>query len=376
MRALHRIGAGELPSAPERAGFFAQTRWAAPTIRGCRDLQTKPCGQLYDPAKCNPHILRPGRGTDGDRCDETSLAILLPTPVRRLTVDPHSARVLSLRRRAASTPNSYILTPHLILCDGALRAYRRAVIPCQQSLHHHQNKGRTCAMCRSCHLARPPSRSPSAPSPGQASPVNECREKPQTYIADVISGLPGMGWAISFWYDEETGLDQLTARLQQQLRPVPSALHGTLPWGGLRLRLDRYVRLRAIAQQLGSQFSTCAHQRCPRWLVHCHCPTRWTGSTAESNPGSRSLIHRLCGPFAAHACHPLPSATARAHVALSSSHSFDRRVCRLANGKARPNHYSAFFLHLTTLEQTPWNLTLPIHAQRTSRIASTCNSTS
>lgn len=177
MRALHRIRAGELPSTPVRAGLLALTRRVASTIRRCRGLQAKRCGQLSDYAKCKTHILRPGRGTDVDPRDETSLAILLPIPVRRGIVDSHSARVLSLRRRAAPTPTSYRLTlPHLILCAGALRPYPDALMPCQDSLHHHWNEWWTCAICRSCILARAVSRSPSAPSACQASPVNECRE--------------------------------------------------------------------------------------------------------------------------------------------------------------------------------------------------------
>ncbi|SDH44993.1 hypothetical protein SAMN05216338_1009119 [Bradyrhizobium sp. Rc2d] len=230
MRALHRVRAGELPAPPVRAGLFALTRRAASTIRRCRGLQAKQCGQLSDCAKCKTRILRPGRGTDVDPCDETSHAILLPTPVRRVIVDSHSACVLGLRRRAApSTTSSRLTLPHLILCAGALRPYPDAVMPCQQSLHHYRNEAWTCAICRSCILARAASRSPSAPSACQAWPVNECREKPQTYVADVISGLPGMDWDIIVWHDEETGLDQLTAHLQQQLRPAPSAPYGTLP---------------------------------------------------------------------------------------------------------------------------------------------------
>ncbi|MBB4365362.1 hypothetical protein GGD65_006428 [Bradyrhizobium sp. CIR18] len=359
MRALHRIGAGERPSTPVRAGLFALTRRAPPTIRRCRGLQTKQCGRLSDPAKCKPHIVPPGRGTDVDRCDETSLAILPPAPVRRVIVDSHSARVLSLRRLAASTPISYKLTsPYLVLCAGALRPYPGAVIPSQQSLHHRRNEGGRCAICRTCLLARPPSRSPSAPSPGQASPVNECREKPQTYVADVVSGLPGMGWELIFWHDEETGLDQLTARLQQQLRPAPSALYCILPG-----ETSGYV---SSAMSGGTQPGSSSGRTSrlavisgvPAGWSRYHRPTRWTGSTVETNDGPSTTQFaalysrfRLCGPFAAHACHPLPTATVRARLALCSTHSFYRRVLRLANGKARHNRYSACCLHSTTLEQ-------------------------
>lgn len=242
-------------------------------MRRCRGLQTRQCSQLSDHAKRKPHILRPGRGTDVDRCDETSLAILLPTPARRVIVESHSARVPSLRRRAAPTPTSYRLTPpHLILCAGALRPYPGAVIPYQNSLHHHRNEAWTCAICRSCLSARPPSRSPSAPSPCQAAPGNQCREKPQTYVAEVISGLPGMGWGIFFWHDEEAGLDRLTARTSA----TASSSAKRSVWGsacrGLRLRLDRYVRRQAIPQQFGPHFSTCRHQRCPRWLESLPLP--------------------------------------------------------------------------------------------------------
>ncbi|MBB4372966.1 hypothetical protein GGD63_005781 [Bradyrhizobium sp. cir1] len=359
MRALHRIGAGELPSTPVRAGLFALTRRAPPTIRRCRGLQRKQCGQLSDHAKCKPHILRPGRGNDVDRCDETSLAILLTTPVRRVIVESHSARVLSLRRQAASTPISYRLTlPYLILCAGAVRPYLGAVIPSQQSLHHQGNEGWRCAICRSCLLARPPTRSPSASSPGQATPVNECREKPQTYVADVISGLPGMGWDVIFWHDEETGLDQLTARLQQQLRPAPSALYGTLPGEASSYVWIAMTGGKQSRSSSGRTSRPAVISGVPAGWSHCHCPTRWTGSTVESNdaPSTTQFAafysrFRLCGPFAAHACHPLRSATVRAQLALCSSHSFYRRLCRLANGKAPHNRYSVCCLHSTTLEQ-------------------------
>ncbi len=131
MRAQHRIRAGELPSTPVRAGLFALTRRAASTIRRCRGLQTKQCDQLSDQGKCKRHILRPGRCTDVDRRDETSLATLLPTPIPRVIADSHSAHMHSLRRRAAPTPTSYRLTPRcLILCAGALQPYPDAVIPC------------------------------------------------------------------------------------------------------------------------------------------------------------------------------------------------------------------------------------------------------
>lgn len=356
MRALYRIGAGELPSTSVRAGLFALTRRAPPTIRRSRGVETKQCGQLSDHAKCKPHIRRPRRGTDVDRCDETSLAILLPTPVRLVIVDSHSARVLSLRRRAASTPISYRLRPlYLILCAGALRPYPGAVIPSQQSLHHYRNEGWSCAICRSCLLARPPSRSPSAPSPGQVSPVNECREKPQTHV---ISGLPRMGWELIFWHDEETGLDQLTARLQQQLRPAPSALYCILPGeasGCVRIAMSG-------GKQSGSSSGRTSRpaviSSVPAGWSHSHGSTRWTGSTVESNDGPSTTQlaafysrFRLCGPSAAHACHPLPAANVHARLALCSSHSFYRRVCRLANGKARHNRYSACCLHSITLEQ-------------------------
>jgi hypothetical protein len=229
MRALHRIGPGELPATPVRGGLFALTRRAAPTIRRCRGLQTKQCGQLSDQAKCNPHILRRRRGTDVDPCDETSLAILLPTPVRGVIVDSHSARVLGL----LSGGGFYT---HRLQTDATLSqsmrrpssTISRRGYPFSAILTSPPERG-VDAICRSCLLSRPPSRSQSAPSPGQASPVNECREKPQTYDADVNSRLPGMSWAINVWHDDETGLDQLTARLQQQRRPAPSALCGTLP---------------------------------------------------------------------------------------------------------------------------------------------------
>ncbi|MGY3034153.1 hypothetical protein ACVIIV_003323 [Bradyrhizobium sp. USDA 4354] len=266
MRALHRIPAGQLPSPPVRAGLFALTRRAASTIRRCRGLQTKQCGQPSDCAKCKTDILRPARGTDVDPCDETSLSILLPTPVRRVIVDSHAARVLSLRRRAAPTPTSYKLTPlYLILCAGALRSYPDADIPYPQSLHHYRNEWWTCAICRSCISARPASRSPSAPSACQASPVSECREKPQTYIGDVISGLHAMSWDIILCHDEETGLDQLTAHPQKPLRPAPNALYGFC-WRALRLRLDRHVRRKHPAAVRAALLGLPSSAVCPRWL--------------------------------------------------------------------------------------------------------------
>jgi len=242
MRALHRIKGGELLFTPVRGGLFALTRRAAPTIRRCRGLQTKQCGQLSD----------------------------------------------------------------------------------------------------------------------RASPVNGCRESPQTYVADFISGLPGMGWAIarapagsaiSRRYAKVDSLDQVTAGLQQQLRPAPSALYGTLPGEACG-----YVW---IAMSSEEQSRSSSGRTSPLAVIsdvhagwsHCHCRTRWTSSTAESNACSRSLVDRLCGPFAALACQPLPSATVRAHLALCSSHAFCRRVCRLAKGKARPKRYAARFLDLTTLEK-------------------------
>ncbi|SCB55339.1 hypothetical protein GA0061098_10395 [Bradyrhizobium shewense] len=352
MRALHRIGAGELPSTPVRAGHFALTRRAPPTIRRCRRLQTEQCGQLSDHAKCKPHILRPGRGTDVDRCDGTSLAILLPTPVGRVIVNSHSARVLSLRRRAASIPISYRLTPpYLILCADALRPYPGAVIPSQQSLHHHRNEGWRCAICRSFLLARPPSRIPPAPSPGQTSPVKECREKPQSYVADVVSGLPGMGWDIISWHDEETGLDRLTARPEQQLRPAPSALYGTLP--GVWIALSGGKQSRSSS---GRTSGPAVISGVPAGWSHGPCPTRWTGSTVESNDGpSRTQFaafysrFRLCGPAP---CLPLSPFGDRACAPCLVQQPFvlsPRLPCCERESTTQP--LLSRRLHLTTLEQ-------------------------
>ncbi|MBB4263102.1 hypothetical protein GGD64_007168 [Bradyrhizobium sp. CIR3A] len=356
MRALHRIRAGELPSTPVRAGLLALTKRAASTIRRCRGLQAKQCGELSDYAKCKTHILGPGRGTDVDPRDETDLAILLPTRVRRVIVDSHSARVLSLRRRAAPTPTSYRLTlPHLILCAGALRPYPDALMPCWESLHHHWNERWTCAICRSCILARAASKSPSAPSACQASPVNECREKPQTYVADVISGLPGMDWDIIVWHDEETGLGQLTAHLQQQLRPAPSALYGILPG-----EPSGYVW---IAMSSGKQ-SRSSSVGASRLAVisgvpagWSHCPTRWTGSTVPSNDGPSTPL------FAAF--YPLDSAFAVFWRHVPATLSLRRPCvrtwlaairCSAASAVSRTRKHDTTVtqpaaLHLTTLEQ-------------------------
>ncbi|SFV14742.1 hypothetical protein SAMN05192541_12223 [Bradyrhizobium arachidis] len=224
MRALHRIGAGEPSAKPVQTALFSLTRRAAPTIRRCCGLQTKQCSWLSDHA-----ILRPGRGTDVDRCDATSLAILLPTPYTWCD------RGFSLCSRPQSTSTGGSRT-HFLQTDATLShsmrrpssTISRRGYPFSAILTSPPER-RVDAICRSCLLSRPPSRSRSAPSPGQASPVNECREKPQTCEADVNSGLPGMSWAINVWHDDETGLEQLTARLQQQLRPAPNALCGTLP---------------------------------------------------------------------------------------------------------------------------------------------------
>ncbi len=141
------------------------------------------------------------------------------------------------------------------------------------------------AICRSCLLSRPPSRGRSAPSPGEASPVNECREKPQTCEADVNSGLPGMSWAINVWHDDETGLDRLTARLQQQLRPAPNALCGTLPG-----KASGYVWIAMSGDKqscsVEPQFSTCRHRGVPAGWSYCDC-RRWIGSMVESHDSSQ-----------------------------------------------------------------------------------------
>lgn len=325
---LHRIRRGELPSTPVRAGLFALTSRAAPRIRRCRAFQTK-CGQLPDDGRCTPQVLQTGRGTDVDLCHETGLAIFLPTRVSRVIVGSHSARVLGLRRRAASTPiSNRLASPYGILSAGALRAYPAPVMPSQQSSHHQRNDGRTCANCRSRLLARPPSRSQSTLSPGQASPVDECSEKPQTYVADLISRSPGMGWAVIFWQDEETGLDRLTTRLQQQFRPAPSAFYGTLPG---ECSSHVWIPMSGDAQSRCSSghtsYPTVINGVAAGWS-HCHCPMRWPGSTFESNDASqRSLIDRLCGPsrhmpailFLGGACvHTLPSAAAIRCIATSA----------------------------------------------------------
>lgn len=327
-------------------------------MRRCRGLQTRQCSQLSDHAKRKPHILRPGRGTDVDRCDETSLAILLPTPARRVIVESHSARVPSLRRRAAPTPTSYRLTPpHLILCAGALRPYPGAVIPYQNSLHHHRNEAWTCAICRSCLSARPPSRSPSAPSPCQAAPGNRCREKPQTYVAEVISGLPGMGWGIFFWHDEEAGLDRLTAHLSNSFVQRQALCMGLclsrppVTSGSLCQAASNPAAVRAALLDLPSSAVS------P--LAGVTATARRTGPARRSNQMTghlqrvRSVLYlpfHLCGPFAAHACHPLRSATVRAHFALRSSHSFYRQPAVSRTGKHDKPLLSRC-LHLTTLEQ-------------------------
>jgi len=358
MRALHRVRAGELPAPPVRAGLFALTRRAASTIRRCRGLQAKQCRQLSDCAKCKTRILRPGRGTDVDPCDETSHAILLPTPVRRVIVDSHSACVLGLRRRAAPSPTSSRLTlPHLILCAGALRPYPDAVMPCQRSLHHYRNEWWTCAICRSCILARAASRSPSAPSACQASPVNECREKPQTYVANVISGLPGMDWDIIVWHDEETGLDQLTAHLQQQLRPAPSALYDTLPGepsGYVRIAMSGGKQSRSSS---GGASRLAVISGIPAGWSDCHYPTRWTGSTVQSNDGPSTTL------FAAF--YPVDSAFAVLSRHVPATLSIRRPCvrtllaairCSAASAVSRTGKHDTTVtqpaaLHLTTLEQ-------------------------
>ncbi len=228
MRAPHRIRAGELPCTPVRAGLFALTRRAASTIRRCRGLQTKQCDQLSDQAKCKRHILWPGRCTDVDRLDETSLAILLPTPIRPVIVDSHSARMHSIRRRAAPTPTSYRLTPpYLILCAGALRPYPDAVIPC---------------------LARPPVTSRS---------LCQAASNP---AAVRVSRLDLPSSAVS-------------------------------PLAGVTATAQRAGPARRSNQMMG-------HLQAVR--------------------SAQYRRFRLCGRFAAHACHPLPSATVRAHLALCS----------------------------------------------------------
>ncbi|MGY3396249.1 hypothetical protein ACVWW6_008840 [Bradyrhizobium sp. USDA 3311] len=252
MRALHRTRAGELPSTPVRAGLVALTRRAASTIRRCRGLQAKQYSQLSNYLKCKTHILRPGRGTDVDPCDETSLAILLSAPVRRVIVDSHSARVLSFRRWAAPTPASYRLTsPYLILRAAALGTYQDAVMPCQQSLQHHRTEWWTCAICRSWISARTASRSPSARSACQASPVNDRGDKLQSYVADVGSGLPGMGWAINVWHDEKSGFGP--ANGASSATASSSAKRSVWHSGSraLWLRLDRYATRQEIPQQFG-----------------------------------------------------------------------------------------------------------------------------
>ncbi len=181
MRALHRIGAGELPSAPVRAGLVALTRRTASSIRRCRGLQAKHCRQLSGYPKCKTHILRPGRGTDVDPCDETSLAILLP-PLRRMIVDSHSARVLSLRRRA----------PHGASSVTALSSAERSV-----------------------------------------------------------------------WHSA---------------------------WRSLLSRLDRYDARQAIPQKFGPPLLVAIISGVPAGWSHCHCSTRWTDSTVQSNDGPSTTL--------------------------------------------------------------------------------------
>ncbi len=270
-----------------------------------------------------------------------------PPPVRRVIVDSHSARVLSLRRRAAPTPTSYRLTlPHLILCAGALRPYPGALMPCQESLHHHWNEWWTCAICRSCILARAASRSPSAPSACQGSPVNECRENPQTYIADVTSRLPGMDWDIIVRHDEETGLDQLTAHLQQQLRPAPSALYGILPGepsGYVWIAMSGGKQSRSSS---GGASRLAIISGVPAGWSHCHCPTRWTGSTVPSNDGPSTTL------FAA--ARHVPATLSLRRPCVRTWLAATR--CSAASAVSRTGKHDTTVtqpaaLHLTTLEQ-------------------------
>lgn len=98
----------------------------------------------------------------------------------------------------------------------------------------------------------------------------------QRETADVCGGsyfwVAWYGLGHFFWHDEEAGLDRLTARTSA----TASSSAKRSVWGsacrGLRLRLDRYVRRQAIPQQFGPHFSTCRHQRCPRWLESLPLP--------------------------------------------------------------------------------------------------------
>lgn len=144
------LGQANRPLNRCRLHFFSLTRRAAPTIRRCCGLQTKQCSWLSDHA-----ILRPGRGTDVDRCDATSLAILLPTPYTWCD------RGFSLCSRPQSTSTGGSRT-HFLQTDATLShsmrrpssTISRRGYPFSAILTSPPER-RVDAICRSCLLSRP-----------------------------------------------------------------------------------------------------------------------------------------------------------------------------------------------------------------------------
>lgn len=187
MRTSFRIRPGEPSSSPE-LGLFALTRSAAPSIWR---LQARPCWQVCTCPDCKIRVRRPGRGPDLRRHGQINFANLPSTLQRRVTINPHCARLLSPARSARARSTLY---KPARCSSGFIRGCRSTFdggersLSFRQASHHHLSNWRSWASCRVPICSRAPFPRLAARSLCRA--FNDLSVAAQTIVAEDRSAIP------------------------------------------------------------------------------------------------------------------------------------------------------------------------------------------